>query len=87
MAKADQDGAYLLSLMQVVETLASIGDQAAVAAFGQALARQLALPNQPRQHAALARAAVPLLARPGGDTAGFGGLDRSQDAHPGASAL
>ena len=52
VAKADQSGAYLLSLVQVVETLASIGDQGTLAAFGQALAEQLG--NQTtRQHAAL----------------------------------
>ena len=68
VAKPDQDGAYLLSLMQVVETLAGIGDQETIAAFGEALAAQLGLPNEPRQQAALARAAAPLLATPGGDT-------------------
>ena len=55
--------------MQVVETLARTGDQAAVAAFGQALAAQIANPTNRCQRAALARAALPLLERRNGDSA------------------
>ena len=87
VAKSDQDSAYLLALIQVVETLARTGDPAAVAAFGQALAAQLALPNQPRQRAALARAAVPLLESRNADSASALCLHgRSRDPPPGASA-
>ena len=44
--KSDQDNAYLLALMQVVEMLASKGDRAAAAAFGQALAAELGQPQR-----------------------------------------
>ena len=68
MAKSDRESSYLMSLMQVVETLSQHRRPKAVAALSQDARQQLALPNQPPQRAALARAAVPLLARPGGDT-------------------
>ena len=58
---SDQDSAYLLALMQVVETLASMGDQAAVAAFrpgarGAACATQRTAPA--RRAGARGRAAA-----------------------------
>ena len=61
VARADQDNAYLLALMQVAETFGGMDDPAA-AALGRALAGQLLLSNE-RQSAALARAALPVLAR------------------------
>jgi hypothetical protein len=64
-SNADSDSSYLLALMQVAETLADTGDQTAIAAFGQALTRQLSLPMDAVQRAALARATVPLLQRQG----------------------
>jgi hypothetical protein len=54
--------------MQVVEMLASTGDQAAAAAFGQALAAELGSRDEPFQRAALARAALPLLERRNDDS-------------------
>ena len=57
----------LLALMQVAETLGEMEDPAAVAAFGQALTATLAQPHDPYQRAALARAAMPYLARSGGN--------------------
>jgi len=69
VANAAVDSSYLLALMQVVETLGNMaGGEPLVAAFSQALTRQLALPNDPLQRAALARAAVPLLERHGDST-------------------
>ena len=56
---SDQDSAYLLTLTQVVETLARTGDPAAVEAFGQALAAKLRKRNKPVHRGALARAALP----------------------------
>jgi hypothetical protein len=67
--KSDQNNAYLLALMQVGDMLASAGDQAVAAAFGQALAAQLSIRNEPFQRAALARAALPLLERRDGTSA------------------
>lgn len=67
MAKSDRESSYLLPLMQLSETLGTSDDEELVTAFARTLAAQLALPNEPRQRAALARAAVPLLARSGGD--------------------
>jgi hypothetical protein len=55
--------------MQVVEMLASTGDQAAAAAFRQALTAELAIRNEPFQRAALARAALPVLERANGESA------------------
>ncbi len=65
VSKSDQNSAYLLALMQVVEMIARTGDQAAAAAFGQALEVEIANRNEPFQRAALARAALPLLERNG----------------------
>ena len=68
-AASSNDTSYLLTLMQVSETLANEGDKAAVEAFGQALINRFAAANEPIQRAALARATIPLLARlPGGPT-------------------
>jgi hypothetical protein len=57
----------LLALVQIAETLGEMGDPAVVAAFGQALTATLAQPHDPYQRAALARAAMPYLARFGGN--------------------
>jgi len=59
----DRDSSYPLALMRLAEALA--GHDKLGAAFSQALTKQFALPNDPLQHAALARATVPLLARLG----------------------
>ena len=60
----DSDSSYLLALMQITEKLGSMdGGKPLVAAFSRALTRQLALPMDPVQRAALARATVPLLER------------------------
>ncbi len=60
------DSSYLLTLMQVAEKLAAIGDQTAVAAFSEALVKEFDSAPGPFERAALARAAVPLLARDSG---------------------
>ena len=49
--------------MQVVEKLATISDETTLAAFGEALAKQFGVPNEPRQQAALARATNPFISR------------------------
>jgi hypothetical protein len=68
-AASNNDSSYLLTLMQVLEEVAIIGEQAEVTAFGKALTRQFAAINEPLQRAALARAAIPLLPLlPGGPT-------------------
>ena len=64
IAKASRgDSSYLLTLVQVAEKLARMGDQTAIAAFRRALTRQFTRPNDRLQLAALARATVPLLAQ------------------------
>jgi len=66
VANVAPDSSYLLALMEVAETLGSMkGGETLVAAFSQAVIKQLALPNDPLQRAALVRAAVPLLERQG----------------------
>jgi hypothetical protein len=65
VSKSDQNNAYLLALMQIIEMIARTGDQAAAAALGQALEAEIGNRNEPFQHAALARAALPLLERNG----------------------
>jgi hypothetical protein len=64
VANLNGDSSYLLALMQLTEKLGSMDDgKPVVAAFSRALARQLGLPMEPAQRAALARATVPLLER------------------------
>jgi hypothetical protein len=57
------EASYLLALMEVAETLGAMDDPAGVAAFGEALTARLMQPNDLFQRAALARAAIPVLAR------------------------
>jgi energy-coupling factor transporter ATP-binding protein EcfA2 len=60
----DGDDSYMLALMQVTEKLGSMdGGNPLIAAFSQALTRQLEQPMDSVQRAALARATVPLLER------------------------
>ncbi|MGH6917715.1 MAG: hypothetical protein ACREJ0_08425, partial [Geminicoccaceae bacterium] len=66
VAAGNNDSSYLLALLQVVETLSDRGGEQLVVDFSQVLTTQLALPNDPLQRAALARAAVPLLKGQGG---------------------
>jgi hypothetical protein len=63
--KADGDGAYLLALMQLAEELADHVEDEVVVAWGKALLERFKQPNDPLQHAALARATVPLLRKLG----------------------